>query len=608
MVLQRGMEAPVWGWASPGETINVSLAGKSAKTTVAADGRWTAKIGPLEAGGPYELKVSGPQSVTINDVLVGDVWICSGQSNMERPVSASRNSREEIAAANHPQLRLFTVPQRISTEPQRTVESRWQECNSNTITRFSAVGYFFGRDLQRDLNVPIGLIQVSYGGSAAEAWTSAEGLCSLEEFRWKVESFQQSVASPKSGEEEFAEEMEQWWEKNSSAPEAAWFDAEDATRDWKTMQLPGNWESRGISEFDGVVWFRKHIELTSAAAEKQAILHLGHVDDYDTTWVNGTRVGGLNEYTTYRNYALPAGVLKAGSNVIVVRVLDTGGIGGLHGKGDPISLEIQGEPPILLTGDWQYKVSTSLSKTSPVPQQIGTSPNSVTVLYNGMLAPLIPYGIKGAIWYQGEANIDRLQHYRRLIPVMIQDWRDRFEVGDFPFLIVQLPNFNPAQQFNDASWAKMRETQTFIADNERNTGLAVTIDIGDPADIHPANKQEVGHRLALSALGTTYGRDIVFSGPVFAGASFDHRKVRLEFTHVGSGLQAKGNTLTGFTISGDDKHFVSGDAVIDGDSIVVSSPEVTNPTAVRYGWANNPTCNLYNKEGLPALPFRTDAE
>lgn len=609
MVLQRGIESPVWGWARAGEKLTVSIAGQTASATAGDDGRWIARLAPLTAGGPYELKVTGSQSVTITDVLIGDVWICSGQSNMEWPVAASNDSQKEIAAADHPNVRLYTVPKRISTEPQLNIASQWQVCSPQTISGFSAVGYFFGRELNGQLDVPIGLIHTSWGGTVAEAWTSADALSTMDDFRPSVKSFQEMAQAQQAGSDKFDDAMSKWWNANDPGSKQSWFRPDAPTDDWKSMSLPGDWESRGLNNFDGIVWFRTVVDVPQSAAGKEAVLHLGAIDDRDTTWVNGVKVGAMNDWNAPRNYKVATGVLRPGLNSIAIRVLDTGGGGGLHGQPNQMSLEIKGGDGVSLAGDWKYQVSTPLAKTTPAPQQLSNNPNVVTVLYNGMLAPIVPYGIKGAIWYQGESNAGRASQYRTLLPTMIGDWRKQFGVGDFPFFIVELANFMAVQkQPVESGWADLREAQLLTARNDKNVGLASAIDIGDAADIHPRNKQEVGRRLALSALGIAYKKDIVSSGPEFVSVEFKDGKAFLKFTQIGEGMMSKGGKLIGFAIAGDDKKFVWGDAVIEGDTVIVTSPQIANPTAVRYGWANNPTCNLYNKAGLPASPFRSDVD
>ena len=613
MVLQRELPAPVWGWAAPGCEIKVSLAGKTATAKADSAGRWQVKLGPFPAGGPHSLRVEGPLTVIVQDVLVGDVWICSGQSNMEMGMGGVNKSQQEIAAADHPKLRLFTVPKRVSLRPQELVSSQWEVCSPQTVAGFSAVGYFFGRDLNKALDVPIGLIHTSWGGTVAEAWTSAEALNTMDDFQPAVSQFQQLAAALESGTDKFDEQLANWWRANDpgSAAGLGWADPVQKTADWKTMNLPTAWEQAGLPDFDGVVWFRKEFDLPESAAGQDGTLSLGPVDDIDTTWVNGVRVGGMSTWTDLRVYKVPGRILKAGRNVVAVRVLDTGGVGGICGQADQLRFEPGGNgKPIPLAGPWQYKASTSLPQTKPVPQRLDNNPNVTTVLYNGMIAPLVPYGLKGAIWYQGESNAGRPLQYRTLLPTMIWDWRSRFGVGDFPFLIVQLANFMGVQQQpTESGWAELREAQLLTTLKDPRCGLAVAIDIGEANDIHPRNKQDVGARLALAARGIAYGQSIEYSGPVFKSMEVADGKARLRFEHLGGGLVAKGGgPLKGFAIAGADKRFVFAEAKIDGDAVVVSSPEVSQPVAVRYGWANNPVCNFYNQAGLPASPFRTDID
>ncbi len=629
MVLQRGIAVPVWGWAAPGQRVTVSLHGAGlplfgASINADAAGKWITRLGPLRGSGPYTLTVqargalgaqtaTGTQIVTRTNVLVGDVWICSGQSNMEWPVAASNNAQTEIAAANYPQIRLFTVPKTIATEPRRDVQSRWQVCSPATVGDFSAVGYFFGRHLNRDLKVPIGLIDSSWGGTVAEAWVSAGALRTMPDFRPALDVFDQNVAALKNGNSDFDRLMAEWWTNNDRGTAARWeTDFDDST--WKTMSLPQPWEGAGLPAFDGLVWFRRTFELPANWAGQDLTLRLGAIDDRDTTWVNGVPVGQTNEYNAQRVYRVPAGVLRAGHNTIAVRVLDTGATGGFAGTAEQMRLEgPAGSTPISLAGEWKYQASTPLAQTTPVPQRLDNNPNTTTVLYNGMIAPLVPYGIKGALWYQGESNASRAVQYQTLLPTLIRDWRARFGVGEFPFFIVQLANFMAVEkQPSDPPWAHLREAQALTARNLPNTGLALAIDIGEAGDIHPRNKQEVGRRLALAARGIAYRQPITYAGPTYRTMRREVNAIRLFFDHA-EGLTAKdipgaGGSLRGFAIAGANGRFVWADARIDGNSVVVSSPQVPNPSAVRYAWANNPVANLYNRAGLPAAPFRTDKD
>lgn len=616
MVLQRGIAAPIWGWTEPGRRVTVGLAGRRATTVAGSDGKWMARLGPFVAGGPHTLTVSGPRTLTVNNVLIGDVWICSGQSNMQWSVSSSNNAQQEIANAKYPGIRLFTVPNVTSAEPKELVNSQWQVCSPETIGGFSAVAYYFGRQLHQELKVPIGLINSSWGGTIAEAWVSGEALETMPDFRPAVAQVRQSVADQQKGEADYEQKLNEWWARNDpgSANGNGWADPAADTALWNTMPVPQQWEQAGLPNFDGVVWFRRDVELPESWAGKDLLLHLGPIDDRDTTWFNGTRVGAQNQYNSARHYRIPGNLVKAGRNVIAVRVLDTGGGGGFSGKPEDISLEIapggaaSGAASALpLAGPWLYRVSTPLAQTTPVPLQANNNPNVPTVLYNAMIAPLVPFGIRGATWYQGESNVGRAVQYRTLLPTLIQDWRSRFGVGRFPFLIVQLANYLATRpEPGESAWAELREAQYLTTRNDPKAGLAVAIDIGEAGDIHPRNKQDVGRRLALAALGIGYGRRIEYSGPVYRGMKREGNALRLYFDHTGGGLMAPGARLQGFSIAGEDKKWVWADARIEGRTVVVSAPDVPNPTAVRYGWADNPIANFYNKAGLPASPFRTD--
>lgn len=615
MVLQRGIAAPVWGWAAPGQDITVSLNKKKATTRADASGKWLAKIGPLKAGGPYTLTVAGPQTVTLKNVLIGDVWICSGQSNMEMGIGISKDGPAEIAAANYPNIRLFTVPKLPALEPSETVAGNWQPCTPATVGAggwggFSAAAYYFGRELHQRTGIPIGLIHTSWGGTIAEAWTSGTALKAMPDFAPAVAQVEQLAAKQKAGAVSYEQAVAAWWTKNDPGSKAApgWEAADLDAADWKTMSLPQPFEKSDLGNFDGLVWFRRELELPADWAGRAANLYLGPIDDRDTTWVNGVQVGTSDNWQAQRDYKIPAGVLKAGRNVITVRILDTGGGGGMYGNPDQLKLTADGTAALSLAGDWQYRVGGALAALEPFPMPINGNPNVVTVLYNGMIAPLLPYGIKGAIWYQGESNAGRPKQYRTLLPTMVKDWRARFGVGDFPFYIVQLANYTPVlPQPSESQWAELREAQSLTAQTVPHSGLAVAIDIGEAGDIHPKNKQEVGRRLALNALAKDYGQKVEYSGPAYRAMQIKGNEIRLTFDHA-DGLAAKGDKLQGFAIAGVDKKWVWADARIEGKTVIVSSPAVPAPVAVRYAWATNPVANLYNRAGLPASPFRTDID
>ncbi len=612
MVLQRGVKTRVWGWTEPGATVEVSVATVAARTRAEPDGRWTVHLAPLPAGGPHRMKISGPASREVNDILVGDVWICSGQSNMEWSVRASKDPDREIAAANHPKIRLFKVPRRISDTPRATVDASWSVCQPETIASFTAVGYYFGRSLHESLDVPIGLIQSAWGGTVAEAWTSARALRTMDDFRAPVERFVAAAEAKKKGKYSFERELSEWYRTNDpgSAPgRPSWAAVDLDASAWRTMSLPTQWERAGFPDFDGLMWFRREVTIPESWAGKKLTLDLGPIDDADSTFFNGIEIGSTADWRRSRRYSVPASAVRAGRNIIAIRVLDTGGGGGIYGEAAQMRLRAGADAnPISLAGEWRFRPGKSVRETGTPPRPAGSNPNVTTVLYNGMIAPLVPYAIKGAIWYQGESNAGRPAQYRTLLPTMIADWRSRFGVGDFPFFIVQLANFMARNDKpTESNWAELREAQSLTAANDPKVGVAVIIDIGEANDIHPKNKQDVGRRLALSARGIAYGEKIVHSGPTAKGARADGNSMVVEFDHVGGGLVARGGgELKGFAIAGDDGKFVWAEAEIRGSTIVVSSPKVERPVAVRYAWANNPECNLYNQEGLPASPFRTD--
>lgn len=609
MVLQRDTPITVWGWATPDGTISVTLDGQQATTRVNADSTWRLTLPPMPAGGPHTLTIAGAETVTLTDVLVGEVWVASGQSNMEWPLQTANDAEAEIQAAAYPDIRLFKVNLTVAYAPQTHVGAEgWAAVTPETVPDFSAVAYFFGRRLHEDLDIPIGLIETAWGGTPAEAWTSGPALnAALPDFAEDVAALTAAAGNPPMT---FEEQRAAWLQalkdrdRGYQQDQPAWAAPDFDDADWPAMDAPQLWENADLPGYDGVVWFRKTFDLPPAWQGRDLELHLAMIDDIDTTWVNGVQVGHTAQYNTPRAYTLPAALVKPGRNVIAVRVLDTGGGGGLWGEADDLYLAGNGVRQSL-AGSWAYQPGIAPDAGLPRPPQ--ALQNRPTTLYNAMIAPLIPYTIRGAIWYQGESNAGRAYQYRTLFPTMIQDWRTRWGLGDFPFFFVQLANFmTPQQNPSEAeTWPELREAQTMTL-RLPNTAQAVIIDIGEADDIHPRNKQDVGTRLALAALHLTYERDVVYSGPAYREMTREGNTIRLHFDHVGSGLVARGDALKGFALAGADSQFVWADARIDGETVVVSSPAVADPVAARYAWANNPVISLYNQEGLPASPFRTD--
>ncbi len=618
MVLQQKQEISIWGKADPGGEVVITLNEQQKKGIVDEAGNWRVNLSPVPAGGPYELGISGEDTIRIENVLVGEVWVCSGQSNMEMAVDASwgkvNNSKEEVANANYPNIRLLMVDKVMADTLQDNFESDgWKVCSSATLPEFSAVAYFFGRHLQGELDVPIGLIESTWGGTVVEAWTSEKSLKRIPEFTDLVNELEIDESTDEEKAAAIKKKLDEWPDKiEQILKEKGTFDhgfqkPDYNTDNWETMKLPTTWEETGL-EYDGVVWFSKQVSIPSSWKGEDMTLSLGKINDYDITWFNGKRVGRGTDVSDFRDYKIPAALVKDGDNKIVVQVLDIGNVGGLYGPAKKMKLVGKADS-VPLTGNWKYKIDPIKVDKNKLPEKPtrNSGANRPTVLYNGMINPLLPYGIRGAIWYQGEGNADRAHQYRTLFGTLIKDWRNAWGIGDFPFLFVQLANFMDIKsQPADDAWAELREAQTMTLELP-NIGMAVTIDIGDALDIHPKNKQDVGKRLALNALAKVYDKDIPYCGPMYKSMKIDANKIRLQFTHTDKGLKIEGSkTLKGFAIAGEDKKFVWAEAKIDGDEIVAWNSNIKNPLAVRYAWASNPICNLYNGANLPASPFRTD--
>lgn len=611
MVLQRDRPIPVWGWAGPNEKVSVQFHGQSKSAAADAQGMWKLLLNQEAAGGPYVLVVSGSSSkITLGNVLVGDVWVCSGQSNMEWPVKAVANAATEILQADFPQIRHFYLPKDVSPTPLDDIKNpgSWKPANSANVKDFTAVGYFFARELNQQLHIPIGLIHTSWGGTDIETWISRDALVRNAAFKDLMATLPVlNLDSLTESRTEKVNQLVRQVQGTVPARDAAgpWKEASFDDHTWPLMKLPGLWEQQQLKDFDGVVWFRKGVTVSAADAGKPAELHLGTIDDSDESYVNGQKAGGTqNEYNTKRVYQIPAGILKEGKNIIAVRVEDTGGGGGLYGEEKDMYLTIGGNT-IPLAGDWNFQVE----QVSRAAASVG--PNSYpSLLYNAMIHPIVPFAIKGALWYQGENNAGRAYQYRQAFPLLINDWRLRWKQGDFPFYFVQLASFKASggTSATGSTWAELREAQA-ITLVLPNTGMAVTTDIGETNDIHPKNKQDVGKRLAAVALHKTYGKNVPYTGPVIKSFKTEGNKIVLDFLETGGGLMTKENApeLKGFEIAGADQKFYPAHAKIEANRVRIYADEVSSPAAVRYGWADDAgTANLFNREGFPAAPFRTD--
>lgn len=608
MVLQRETDVKIWGWATPNEEVTITFNAKSYTIVTTADGNWATVLSGLKAGGPYIMTITGENKLIINNILVGDVWICSGQSNMELQMRRVRPLYEEdIASANNPKIHYIKIPQRYNFKtPQDDIEhANWQEVNQENIAEFSAVAYFFAQELYTTYNVPIGLINTSLGGSPAEAWVSEEALKEFPHYYDEAQKFKSDELIKKTQDYD-NNNWKNWhttlYKNDKGNKDNPWYTSNLDTSDWNEMEVPGYWVDEELGDKHGVVWFRKDIDVPKSMLHKKLQLNLGRVVDSDSVYVNGTFVGTTGYKYPPRRYTIPSDVLIEGKNNITIRVINESGNGGFY-VDKPYELKSNNEQ-LDLKGVWKYKLGAEMpSKEGQT--FIRWKPAG---LYNAMISPLLNYKIKGVIWYQGESNVKNPQEYLTLFPAMIRTWREKFNQGSFPFLFVQLANYlEPKKQPSESHWALTREAQS-KALSEPNTGMALTIDIGEWNDIHPLNKKDVGKRLALAARKIAYGENkVVHSGPMFKLMKLKKDKIILEFDNIGSGLFMKGNKLKEFAIAGADKNFVWAKAKIKNNRIIVCNKQIKNPIAVRYAWADNPDkANLYNKENLPAVPFRTD--
>lgn len=604
MVVQREQSIPVWGTATPGAMVTVTLPGNEAAATADESGRWLALLPALEVGGPYTMTIaSGDDRVEIADVWSGDVWLASGQSNMEWTITNSLNAEEEIAAADEPMIRHFNVPRSWAWyEEDGLAGGSWEVASPVTVGEFTAVGYHFVRALRRHHDVPMGIVNTTWGGSTIQAWMSATSLGMSEGER---SGLAETIARR---DQEMADRLRSIMGELPERDEgivdgvALWAAPDHDDSGWLAITVPAFWEQAGFEGMDGVAWYRTSFSLTQEEASAGATIGLGMIDDSDTAWINGVPVGGIEwAWNQVREYEAPPSALRAGANSLAVRVFDGGGGGGIAGDPETVYVEAAGARRAL-AGSWKFK-----------PAEVRVNMDSQkhrtpTLLYNKMVHPILRVPIRGAIWYQGESNATPTDAflYRDMLQAMIADWRTAFNDPDMPFFVVQLPNFMAVKpEPSESDWAILRESQREVLSVE-NTGLAVTIDVGEAGDIHPRDKKPVGERLAAAARRVVYEEDVVFSGPIYRSHEIVGNRVVVSFDHVGGGLVAEGGPGE-FAVAGSDSQFVWAEAQIDGDKIVVWHPEVKNPVAVRYAWADNPEgANVYNQEGFPASPFRTD--
>lgn len=611
MVLQRNVPVKIWGWASPGEKITVSFLNKKFSATSDTNGNWFVMLPKLKPGGPFEMEIEGTNKIIIKNILIGDVWVCSGQSNMQTTMARVRDLYEdEIANCENKMIRYFEVPMKYEfNKPLDDVQNgSWVSPDPQSVLSFSALAYFFAKNIYEKYHVPIGLINTAVGGAPIEAYVSADVIKNFPNYLPAIEKFKDNnnikkvfADNKKINDEWYSELMKK--DLGYSKNEKRWYDTAYNANDWSTMNIPCFWDEAGLNNVNGSVWFRKEFDVPESMVGKTVRLNLGRIVDSDSAFVNGKFVGSVSYQYPPRIYKIPSGVLKAGKNILVVRIVNNAGRGGFI-KDKPYNIIADGQT-IDLKGEWQYKIGAEMN---PMPWQESVQ-NTATGFFNGMIAPLLNYSMTGVLWYQGESNTNRASEYQKIFPAMINDWRYKWKLGTFPFLFVQLPNFMEAkEQPAESQWAELREAQLKTLSVPK-TGMAVAIDLGEWNDIHPWRKKEVGDRLALLAQSIAYGnKKIVSSGPLYKSMKVQGNKIILSFKNVGGGLVAKdGRELKYFSIAGKDKKFVWANAEIKNNKVVVWCDEIKNPVAVRYAWADNPEgANLYNKEELPASPFRTD--
>jgi sialate O-acetylesterase len=610
MVLLRNTKLNIWGWASPGEKVRITLNDKTFNVVTDRDGNWKVVLPPMKPGGPYSMEVKGRNTIIIKDILVGDVWFCSGQSNMVLNMERVKEKYpDDIANANFPEIRNFFIPTAsdVISVHNDLPPGKWISASPENVLTFGAVAFFFARSIYNEYKIPIGIINSSVGGTPIEAWISEEGLKEFPQLVSRMESFKDTA---------FMNPILRSLAKRAESGQTSAENTTEGSRGkdpayvpegWHNFWLPGYLDDQGVRGLDGVIWFRKEINVPESMTGKPAKLFLGRIIDADEVYVNDVLSGSISYQYPPRRYNLPAGLLKPGKNIIVIRLTNYTGKGGFV-PDKPYWL-VAGNDSIDLRGDWLYKVGQVFRPADPgsLPgTPVLVMQNEPTGLYNTMVAPVIKYRIKGILWYQGEANTFRPREYQQLLPALIADWRNKWQEGPIPFLYAQLPNFMEVEYLpSESSWAELRFAQ-LKALSVPNTAMAVTIDAGEWNDIHPLEKKVVGDRLALAARRLAYGDEkIIYSGPVYKSLTRDGNRLIIEFDHIGSGLMAKGGgDLNYFSVAGADKKFVWADAIIENNHVVVWSDEISDPVWVRYAWADNPeSANLYNIEGLPASPF-----
>ena len=619
IVLQRDAKIPVWGWSSPNEKIIVQFNKKNYKTTASNEGTWEIKLPKMKAGGPYTMVISGKNKIEIKNILIGDVWLCSGQSNMVHQLDIHDvRYAKEIATANYPEIRHFKIPTTtsISGEKEDLEGGNWQKAVGEEVRPFSAVSYFFAKKIYDKYKIPIGLINASVGGTPIEAWIPKEGYKENTEILKIInENKDTAFVNSQNKKPPFNTTGQKTIDKGLIG-EKPWYAEDFIPKNWRQISIPGYWEDQGIRDLNGVVWYRKDIEIPKSMVGKKARVFLGRIVDADELYINGKLVGKTTYQYPQRRYPVPENLLKAGKNTFVIKVTNQNGKGGF--VSDKPYYIFTEKDTVDLKGYWNYKVGEVFKpfdfsrfkrgNNNNKPVRRINPQNEPTSLYNAMVAPFTKMPLKGILWYQGESNSGNPDSYEAYMKNLISGLRQVFNNPEMPFIYAQLPNFMDVSYVPiESDWAKLRDAQLKSLSNP-NTAMTVNIDLGEWNDIHPDNKKDVGERMALAALKIAYNDDIVYSGPLYKDYKIIDNKIIISFTHIGSGLTTNdGEALSEFAIAGEDKVFVWANAKIEGDKVIVWSDTIENPRYVRYAWADNPdNPNLYNIEGLPASPFRIE--
>ncbi|MFA6087756.1 sialate O-acetylesterase [Mucilaginibacter sp.] len=623
MVLQRQKQIKIYGTVNTKASFEVEFAGKKKKVSTSGQGNWEVTFPAMEAGGPYQLKIVSDSSFTLKNILLGDVWICSGQSNMEWVLRRTLNGPYELKKANCDGIRFFTVPKNVASFPtENTKDASWKTCSTDNAWEFSAVAYFFARDLYAKYNVPIGIIHSSWGGTPAESWISREAIATHPDYKQKADSLAKAFESGNT-----IEVLQKQVYTNNSLPYLKsllqkdrgfiekWNKNDYNDAGWKPFIVPGTLEQFGPNDYKGSIWLRKHIKIPASMSGQDLTLIMEKLNERDITYFNGTEVGRIAGAGGKRVYRIPKAMVNQGENVITIRLESFIKPAGFEARDASIirleqMVETDSPTTIPLAGEWKYMPGLPLADYPQQPKPSITVSSLPSVLYNGMIVPLEKFTIKGFLWYQGENNAEKAFQYKTLFPLLIKDWREKFNQGDLPFIFTQLSGYGPITNDPvDNFWAELREAQ-FQTLTLPNTGMAVTIDIGDPYDIHPLNKQVVGKRLAAEAMKLVYGESDINTSPLYQSVTYNADSVRIKVTNAPKGLMTKGTTAPkGFAIAGADKKFVWANAKIEGNEIVIWQKNI-KPAAVRYAWTGSPVesngANVFNKEGFPLSPFRTD--